>query len=42
MGHAACMEGMRTTCKVFVGEPQEKKPLGKHRHRWEDNIKNES
>jgi hypothetical protein len=24
---------------VFVGRPQSKRPLGRHRHRWEDNIK---
>jgi hypothetical protein len=23
----------------LVGRPGRKKPLGKHRHRWEDNIK---
>jgi hypothetical protein len=22
-----------------VGKPEEKKPLGRHRHRWKDNIK---
>jgi hypothetical protein len=22
-----------------VGKPEEKRPLGRHRHRWEDNIK---
>jgi hypothetical protein len=29
--------------KVFigflVGRPESKRPLGRHRHRWEDNIK---
>ena len=25
--------------KVLVGKPEEKRPLGKPRHRWEDNIK---
>jgi len=23
----------------LVGKPEGKKPLGRHRHRWEDNIK---
>jgi len=23
----------------FGGEPEGKRPLGRHRHRWEDNIK---
>jgi hypothetical protein len=26
-------------CRVFVGRPEGKKPLGRPRHRWEDNIK---
>ena len=25
--------------KGFGGEPEEKRPLGRARHRWEDNIK---
>ena len=25
--------------KVLVGKPEEKKPLGRPRRRWEDNIK---
>jgi hypothetical protein len=25
--------------RVFVGKPEEKKPLGRPRCRWEDNIK---
>jgi hypothetical protein len=25
--------------KVFVGKPEEKRPLGRPRRRWEDNIK---
>jgi hypothetical protein len=25
--------------RVLVGEPRGKRPLGKPRHRWEDNIK---
>jgi hypothetical protein len=24
---------------VSVGKPEENKPLGRHKHRWEDNIK---
>jgi hypothetical protein len=24
---------------VFVGKPEGKRPLGRPRHRWEDNIK---
>jgi hypothetical protein len=25
--------------RLLVGKPKEKSPLGKPRHRWEDNIK---
>ena len=25
--------------RVLVGRPEEKRPLGRPRHRWEDNIK---
>jgi hypothetical protein len=30
---------MRNVYEVLVGKPEGKKPLGKSRHRWEDNIK---
>jgi hypothetical protein len=26
-------------CRVLVKNPEEKKPLGRPRHAWEDNIK---
>jgi hypothetical protein len=29
----------RGFCRVLVGRPEGKKPLGRHRRRWEDNIK---
>jgi hypothetical protein len=29
----------RDTYSVLVGKPEGKKPLGKHRCRWKDNIK---
>jgi len=25
--------------RFLVGKPEEKRPLGRHRHRWEDDIK---
>jgi hypothetical protein len=25
--------------RVLIGRPESKRPLGRHRHRWEDNIK---
>ena len=35
----ARMEEGRGVHKVLVGKPERKKPLGRPRHRWEDNIK---
>ena len=35
----ACMEEGRGVHKVLVGKPEEKRPLGRPRRRWEDNIK---
>jgi len=29
----------RCVYRVLVGNPEGKKPLGRHRRRWEDNIK---
>jgi hypothetical protein len=26
-------------CRILVGKPEGKRPLGRPRHRWEDNIK---
>jgi hypothetical protein len=31
--------GRRGVYRVLVGRPEWKRPLGRHRHRWEDNIK---
>jgi hypothetical protein len=38
-GHVACMGNRRCACGVLVGRPEGKRPLGRHRHRWEDNVK---
>ena len=38
-GHMARMEEGRGVHKVLVGKPEGKRPLGRPRHRWEDNIK---
>ena len=35
----ACMEEGRGVHKVLVGKPEGRRPLGKPRRRWEDNIK---
>jgi hypothetical protein len=29
----------RGVCRVLVGKPERKRPLGTPRHRWEDTIK---
>jgi hypothetical protein len=29
----------RVVYRVLVGKPESKRPLGRPRHRWEDNIK---
>jgi hypothetical protein len=38
-GHVAGMGEGRKVYKVFVGKPEEKRPLGRPRRRWEDGIK---
>ena len=37
--HVARMEEERGVHKVLVGKTEGKRPLGRHRRRWEDNIK---
>jgi hypothetical protein len=38
-GHAARMGERRGAYRVFVGKPNGKRPLGRPRSKWEDNIK---
>jgi 3-oxoacyl-ACP reductase-like protein len=38
-GHVAQMWEERDVYRVLVGKHEVKKPLGRPRHRWEDNIK---
>jgi len=38
-GHVACMGERRGVYRVLVGKPEGKRPLGRPRCRWEDNIK---
>jgi len=38
-GHVARMEEGSGVCRVLVGKPEGKRPLGRHRRRWVDNIK---
>ena len=37
--HVACMGVRRVVYRVLVGKPEGKRPLGRSRRRWEDNIK---
>jgi hypothetical protein len=38
-GHVACMGEGRGVYRVMVGMSEEKRPLGRPRRRWENNIK---
>jgi hypothetical protein len=38
-GHVARIGEERGVHRVLVGKPEGKRPLGRPRHRWEDNIK---
>jgi hypothetical protein len=38
-GHVARMGEGRNVYRVLVGKPEEKRPLERPRHRWEDGIK---
>jgi hypothetical protein len=39
IGHVACMGESRGAYVFLVGKPKKKKPLGRRRRRWKDNIK---
>ena len=38
-GHVARMEEDKSAFKMLTGKPAGKRPLGKFRRRWEDNIR---
>jgi len=38
-GHVACMGEEREVYRVLVGKPEEKRPLGRTRRRWVNNIR---
>ena len=38
-GHVACMGDRRDICRVLVGKPEGKRPLGRPKRRWKGNIK---
>ena len=39
VGHVAKMEECRSAFKILTGKPTGKRPLGRPRRRWEDNIR---
>jgi hypothetical protein len=39
VGHVAGMGEKRNVCRILVGKLEGKRPLGRQRHRWTDNIK---
>jgi len=39
VGHVARTGEIRGVYRVLVGKPDGKKPLGRHKRRWEDNTK---
>jgi hypothetical protein len=38
-GPVASMGEKRGACRILVGRPEGRRPLGRPRRRWEDNIK---
>jgi hypothetical protein len=38
-GHIARMGEKRNAYRILVGKPEEKRPLGRPRRRWVDNVK---
>jgi len=38
-GHVARMGEERVVCRVLLWKPERKKPVGRPRHRWVDNIR---
>jgi hypothetical protein len=39
VGHVVHIEDREVAQRVLVGRPKGKRPLGRPRHRWENNIK---
>jgi hypothetical protein len=39
VGRACGTNGKRRAYRIFVGKPERKRPLGRTRRRWVDNIK---
>jgi hypothetical protein len=39
LGHVERLGEKRNAYRILVGKPEGKRPLGRRRHRWVDNIK---
>jgi len=39
VGHVACVGERTGVYRVLLEKPEGKRPLGRSRHRWDDNIK---
>jgi hypothetical protein len=39
VGHIARMREMRNVYNILVGKPERKRPLGRYKHRWKDDIR---
>jgi hypothetical protein len=39
MGRACSTKREMNACRILVGKPEGKRPIGRPRHRWVDNIK---
>jgi hypothetical protein len=39
VGHVTRMGEMRNAYNLLAGKPEDKRPLGRYRRRWEDNIR---
>lgn len=39
MGHVLCMWDRKGLYRILEERPEGKRPLVRHRHRWEDNIR---
>jgi hypothetical protein len=37
-GHVARLGEMRAVYKILIGKPERKRPFGRPRRRWDDNI----
>jgi hypothetical protein len=39
VGHVACLGEKRNVYRILMGKPEVKRPLGRPRRRWKDNIR---